>query len=418
MAALAAPSVFAGPAPEPKIERPRGPFAELPMVLFYESFEGATTAFKNGKVDAETVQFPNTHSFKLQEADWGRNDKWVYGYVENTVPFPAGLDPNDVHIQFSIWSDDPSLELLVRLKNGDFEDKPRLPKPKTWCPIAIKLNDTTKDKKRPTKDSSFTRMEFGLKPRDKNKLPNVFIDDVIVTTGVKPAMVLPRVAAAAVKSAAATRTADKDGFSFSPQAADALEAAYKPFKGRQKARTVVVIGGRGKDTEELIKGMTAAAPKVKATGFSLLPAPTPDTQPVVGLDGMRTLLPYAIHKTDAECVLLVLSFADSQAPGRSTDAVRVAMDRAFEMGCIPIVCLPAAPGNISKQAKTKLDGLTTTVTNFCNQHGLPWMDAATCAKKVEKAMDGNELNAAGVEAVAGVAMEAIKHLDTQFFKRK
>ncbi|MCY3020527.1 MAG: hypothetical protein NTW87_16015 [Planctomycetota bacterium] len=393
-------------------EKPYRQFPEMPEVLFYEGFEGAAPTWKPGKVDADTVPIPGTHSWKLGEAEWGKNDKWMTALVELPLNIPGGVDPSQVHVFFQIWCDETG-ELVVKFKNGDFEEKKTIAKYKMWCPISLALTEAMKDRKHPAKDSAIRQIEIDVKPRDKNKPCTVYVDDILVTVGVRPADILPRVLAMGAKAAAATRTVEKDSFSCSPQSIDILQGILKGLKGKKKPRTVVVAGARGNDTQDLIKGLVANGAKVKAAGFNFIPCAGPDNSSAVGLDGMRAFLPYCLQKNDAEMVLLMLASEDANKPGRTGEGVRAVLERALEAGCVPIVCLP--PNN----DKGKPEAFHNTVANLCIQMGLPWVDSAACIKAAKDALDGGkELNAVGVEALSAVAIQAVKHMDANFFGRK
>ena len=389
----------------------------------YEGFEGATFIFgdgkaENGKVENDLVQIPGTHSFKLGEHPWAKGDKVLWTQTHfGALKLPGGMDPNSIYVSFSIWSDELG-EVKIYLKDGDFEKKEALPKIKAWCPILIKLSETTKDGKHPKPDQNLNYMEIQFRPRDKNKdYPKTYIDDVCITSGVKPSDILPKILAADRKRATVVRNATRDGFEYSLRSSDTLKSALKAST-RPRTKTIVLFGLRPGDGETLLKGLNTEASKIKATGLKCEPATAPDGQSVSGLDDMRTLLSYNIQKKQAEAALLMLGYADAIRPGRPSEYVRTILERTLAMGCVPIVCLPAHASAISKDDGAKLDTFNNTVTNLCIQLGVPWVEESF-AIKGEKSppFDGNELNAQGVELLGELAMSAIKHID-QFCSAK
>lgn len=399
-------------------ERAWHQFPEMPAVLYYEGFETSAPTWKNGKVDEATVQHPgNPHSYKLGDKK-GSNEKTVIGTAEFPAKLPAGLDASDVHISFMLWTDEPG-ELSLKFKDGDFEEKPRIPKLKAWVPVTLRLSDTSKDKKRPPKDASFRAVELTLKPKDK-KAASVFVDDFIITNGARPADVLRQVVALEARRGAVIRSADKDGFTFSPQIQESLQSTLKRCGAGKKPKTVLVVASRPKEAEDLIKDLSASAGKTKLAGFSFVAGTAPDGAPLCGLDDMRMLLPYSTRRTEAEMALLVLGQADTLKPGgRPGDAARAVLERTLEAGCVPILCLPPLAQNPPKGQKAKPDAFVNAVSNACVELAVPWVDEGFCGKGAAKAAAKREAAAADPEdGLAALAAQAIKHVDANVFGRK
>lgn len=401
---------------------PSRPFPEVPSVLIYESFETGTPTWLDGKIEKTVVQIPGTHSFKLGEADWGRGDKFLWSHIElgtHRAIMPASLDPNLIHIQFMIWADELG-ELIVKFKgDGDFEDKPRIARLKTWTPIVLKMSDTTGGGKRPGKDNKFNWLEILFKPRDKSKpYPNVFIDDVIITYSDRPAAVLPVLMAAQIKRGAVERSVELNGYRYTMQQQTDLKARLKSINRSHKAKTVLVAAARPAENENLAKGLTSAAAKNKAFGFSYLPAVAPDTTPVSGLDNMRIFLASSLEKNDAETVLLVLSAADASKPGRPSEDVRVLMLRILDEGRIPMVCLPASLPGIAEADKNKITGFNNTITNLCISNNVPVIDTGFAIKGITPPFEGESLSPAALDSLANLAVQAVKHIDSNLFGRK
>jgi hypothetical protein len=387
-------------------------FPELPDVLYYEGFELAAITWKNGKIDTTTIQGPdNPHSYKLGDKPKA-TDKSLSGSADFPIKLPPGLDANDVHIQFMLWTDEPG-ELSVKFKDGDFEEKPHVLKLKTWAPITLRLSDTSKDKKRPTKEVSFRGVEVSFKPKEK-KAASVYIDDFIITCNTKPADIVRQVMALDSKRGLVIRAAEKDGFTFAGQMIESLQNVAKHGASPRKPKTILVVGAQSTETGSLVQELGAQAAKAKPGGFSFLPATTPDGVPVGGLDDMRILLPYNTLKNDAGMVLLVLSATDAQKPGAKTDSVRVVLERALEAGCVPILCLPPiAPPQKGKKTSNPFAGLPT----ICLELGVPWIDESFCAKPAKPGEKG-EAAAISAAGLPGLAMQAIQHIDANVFSRR
>ena len=171
-----------------------------------------------------------------------------------------------------------------------------------------------------------------------------------------------------------------------------------------------MIGTHGDDAQTLVKSLTAAASKQRATGFAFVAAVSPDGGAAGGLSDLRTCLSYNIQKSEAEYAVILLGVADSLSENRTSEYVRVVMDRAIGMGCVPVLGLPVT-SLLPKDKKDKVDGVNNTLTNLCGQMGVPAMDLGFAVKGEKGAFDGDELNTQGVEAAAGLAMTVLKHLD-------
>ena len=410
---------------EPVPEQPAKPFRpyhELPDVLMYEGFEIGTPIWKEGKLETTQVQIPGTHSFKLGEADWGKGDKWLWAGMDlGAYPgkIPGGLDPNNIHIQFMIWADEVG-ELIIKFKgDGDYEDKPRIARAKTWVPVVLKMSDLIGGGKRPTKDNKFNWVEILFKPRDKNKpYPNVYVDDITFTSVSRPAMVMPQLVAAQMKRGAVERNLEKHGFRYTMTQQDQLKASFKALNRFHKAKTVLIAGARPTDNESLSKGLTAAGTKSKLFGFNYVAAASPENNPVAGLGDMRVFLPSCLDKNDAETVLLVLSTADAGKAGRPSEDVRVVLARLLEEGRLPVVCLAPMLTGISEGEKTKITGFNNTVSNLCIQMNVPIIDASFAIKGITPPFDGEGLSPASLESLANLASQTIKHVDVNLFGRK
>ena len=394
-------------------EKPYRQYPELPDVLYYEGFETAAVTWKGGTVDSTIVQAPGNHSYKLDKV---KKDKDEVCTASGGVPvkFPAGMEPNEIHIQFTLWTDEPG-ELSVKLKEGDFEAKPHSFKTRFWCPVAMRVSDFIKDKKRPPKDASFTGVELTYKPRVNDKTASVFIDDFIITYRTPPANLLPAMAALEAKRAALIRSIARDGFTFSPEIKEAMQIVFKRLPAARRVKTVLIAGSTPADTEELAKSVKASAAKLKVYGLNFVAAAAPDGSPLGGLDDMRTLLSYSVRKSEAEMALLMLSNADSQKPGRPSEGVKAVLERTLEANCVPVLCLPPSEeGN----EKGKLNSFINSLNNTCIELRVPCMDEGFGLKDAKDALKGKDLAGPGLEKFAEVAAQAIKYMEATASGRK
>lgn len=398
-------------------EKPYRQYPELPDVLYYEGFETSAVTWKGGAVDTTVVQRPGNHSYKLAKVKQDKDEVFTAS-VDLPVKFPAGMEPNEVYIQFMLCTDQPG-ELSVKLKEGDWEEKPRSFKTnKTWWPVLMKVAEFHKDKSpRPTKASSFNgvALTYKLKASTEKAIPekantekasteNFFIDDFIISYRTPPANLLPALAALEAKRATLVRSIGDHGFTFNPQIKETMQSVFKRLPAR-KARTVLIVGAKPKDTEDLVKGMNASPAKLKAQGLNFVAATGPDGSCLGGLDDMRTLLSYSARKNEAEMALLMLGNADAEKPGRPSENVRAVLERALEANCVPIVCLPPS------EEGGKVNGFISSVNNACIALSLPWIDEGFGLKEVKNAFDGKELAAPGLEKFSELAVLAIKHME-------
>jgi len=410
------------PPPGPP-EKPWRPFPEVQEVLFYEDFENPESLGEKGKLVADAPGLPpGGHCYELGEADWGKNEKAVWAPIainKTKLKVPGGTNPNQIWVQAMFWTDD-SGDATFKFKHGsgEYEDTQRAIKEKTWVPVIMRFSDLHNKNGRPEAEQVANALEVIFRPRDKKKVPKVYVDDIIITTGgVKPADVLARAMMARKSVLDLTRSVARDGFNYSPHNQEVLKAALKAAGLRKKPKTAVVLGGKSGDADDLIKGMTAAAAKLKATGFTFTPASSPDGA-VGGVDDMRTMLPYNLAKENAEYAILALSYADSLKPGRPSESVRVVLERTLANGSIPVVILAPAAPSLKKEEKTKVDTFNNGVINLSLQMGITIIDPNLANKSAATAYENNELNAAGLDAVASVAAASIKHIDANLFGKK
>lgn len=419
---LALPSLSAGEEPAPPPEKPWRPYPELPDVLFYEDFEGAETITEKGKNHAEAPAAPGAHCWELGEHEWAKNEKVVWAVLpinKTKLKVPGGINPNQIWVQANFWTDETG-DAVFKFKHsgGEYEDTQRALKEKTWVSVVMRFNDLHNKNARPEAEQVATVFEILFRPRDRKKLPKVYIDDVVITTnGVKPADILPRAMGARKLVLELTRSIARDGFTYSPHSQEMLKTTLKAAGPRKKPKSAVVLASKPGDADELVKDMSAAAGKLKAIGFTFNAAAAPDG-PAGGLDDMRQMLPYSLAKDNAEYAVLALGVSDATKPGRPSESVRVVLERTLAAGSIPIVILaPLAPAQ-EKTEKAKVEGFNNALINVCLQMGVTMIDPNLANKSAPAAYEKNELNAAGLEAVANIAALTVKHIDANLFAKK
>jgi hypothetical protein len=395
--ALLALSAFGG-------EAPYRPFPDQPDILYFENFETDKNVFVKGQVHAGDPCPRGGRAYKLGEADWGRNDRWVFSQVElkNTpVRVPGGLDPRAVGIQVLDWTDLPGdLVIKPNYGNGDYQEAVHVTQVKTWVPVAVRFSDL-RGKNKPEPSHVAQVVDVSFKPQNK-VLPNVYIDSFLITVGTPPAQVLSRLMAREAKAVALKRKVEADGYSFSLECQEALKNALKNVRRPKRTPVVLVVGPRTTDGQEWARGLTQAGQNVRYTALSFQAGIDPRGDPLAGLPDMRTLLRHALRQSGADWALLVLSAKD--AGEKPAESLRPVLERTLALGAAPVVCLPpAAPGN---EQVTRLIG---DARALCEQLGVPTLDPAFALKNVPDAVRDGELTVAGIESAAGLAITALKH---------
>jgi hypothetical protein len=398
-------NAFAKAEEKPEPEKPFRPIPDLPMVLLFEGFEQSAGMASKGGTSEDVASPPGRKSYKM--GIYTKN--LVFAAINfGRSKIPGGVNPNEVYIQYMIWSDDLGTITTKFLLSGgtDFADKTQINKPKTWQTVTLRLSDAHAKGGAIKPDSALSQMEIYVTPRGI-EAPKVYIDDVTITVGTKPADIMGRILAMQGKTADTSRTNTKDGFHYSPQTDELLKAALKRSAKRHKPNHVLVMGAVPGDGENVRKIFLGAGAKAKINGFSFLSPVSPDKSQVGGLDDLRTLLSYNLAKTDPEYVLIIVSSADAAKVSRNTDSFRGCLERALDMGVIPVVCLPqSASGD-----KSKIDSFSGGLIRLCNELGICWVDTNTAIKDAKEATEKEELSTAGIEAMGVIALQALKHVD-------
>jgi len=388
-------------------EPPFRPFPEMPEVLFFDGYEAGGHSASKGGVSDEQAEAPSRKSLKF--ASYYQTGMHCTGSFGRSK-FPENLNPNQVFIQFSIWSSDQGKinVYFTNSKAGVYTDAHQYQKEKKWQTVTFKLTDLRLNNKPVPADTLMSSYEIRFTPRG-GEAPTVYMDNFCITANSRPELYMGKIAAMQGKTADIVRSGSKEGFNYTQQGNDALKAALKSARGaKRRPNTVLVIGGKPGEGEAVVKALQAAGPKAKVSGYTFVAAVSPDQSAVGGLEDVRTLLPYNLRKAEPEFVLMVFSNADGSAAGRNYDAVKASLERALEQGIIPIV-IPPPPGG-------KADSFIGGVMRYCGELGAPCVDTGSVIKPVKDSMDGAELAAPGLEAVCITALQAIKHTEANVKK--
>ena len=349
------------------------PFRELQDVLYYESFEHPITPAEHGKIFTEDPAPPGGRIWKLES---NQNESFMFLHVSNTqLKIPQGLNPNQIFIQFSVYSDDPATAVIkCNHQKGEYSKDIQVPKTKSWCQVTVKLSElSNKEKTHAESDQLIKDIEFHMHaPRGKKDVPKGFIDDILITQNVNPTELRLRVLLSEKRKLDMEKQFDRDGFMYTMAVNEFLKNATKPFKSHIKAKRVLIFGPNAEQTIVWRDQLKAAAVKAKEAGFIFEAAddPVASDKPVGGLSDMRTLLLFNLQK-DPEFVILAPSDDEALAGGRPSEAIRVAALRALDSGSIPIVCIP---GISASEYKEKMSGFAKTMESLCAQLGVPLVD--------------------------------------------
>jgi hypothetical protein len=411
------------PAPPEKPEPPKRPFPALPAVIWYEDFEIEPSHFEKGKVGPNPVpQMKNNNCMELTEQDKNNKQIWtIFKPLMVAAKFPDGTNPAHISFYMNVWVEVPGdFTIKAFHKGGDYQDKVIVSKEKTWVPVSIKIADMRNKNNRAEPEHLIDKVEIFFAPRDKKEFKKAYIDDLIVTTGagLKPEMLLPAVKKARQQIYDMTKSPSKDGYSFTQASLEMMKRAVKSAPPSRKNKAVVAFGPRAEDGAEIAKGLATAAGKVKLIGYTFANAEIPEMGPAGGSEEARLFVGSNIDRTSAEYALLVLGVADAKLPGRPSENVRLFVERALEVGVVPIVAIPPTVAGLSDKEKKDFEGYIMAVTNLCSNSGVTIIDSNVAIKTATNPMDGLNLTPAGLEAISSLAAGAIKHIDTHLHAKK
>jgi hypothetical protein len=404
------------PKPKPK---PWRPYEEIPEVLYFESFEFGNGIWSKGSVDDKVSQTPGGHSYKL--GPYEDKTVWADGHMGSLSQWHlmGGLKPTEVKIQFMLWAELPGkLHLILGDDQSNASYVLNISKVQTWHPITLDAGEFYKGKDHATEKDSFPIFRVTYAPQGGKPCP-VYIDDVIFALNAKPADLFPRIMAIEGKRAEVYRLASRDGFAFDAKGQEQIQGAIKASKAHRKTKTVLIMGSRPGEAEELKTALTAAAAKTGgASGFRFVAATAPEGMQAGGFEDIRTLLLYNLQKSDAETALLVLGTGDgagNDLPG--SDGMKAILDRALDFGCVPIFCVPL-PTMAPDKERTNLSRLNDAAAGASKQLGAPWVDLGFVIRGNAGNADRDKITPAGMQAMAGLMMQAVKHVDSYVFNRK
>ena len=429
------------PAVAPAGGKPKPPFPEIPSIIWFEDFENAKAILNYGHIDGQPKQDPakpapavvppeikaippegNTASMDVANVV-GSVQKWSVAGIQigaTGLKIPSDYKVNDLALHFEIWAEEQG-EVAVQCtsKDGLREGQKPVPTIKAWAPITIRFSELGGRDGKIKPDDTFTDMKIIFRPKLSKAFVKAHIDNVMITSGTnKLSEILPMIEMARKRAKEIEKVAARDGFSYTEQSADILRTALKADKHERRTKTVLVVAPRRGDGPDFLKALNAATTKNRLNGYTFIPAVAPDESPVGGLEDGRMLFRYNIDKSDCEFVLLALSYADARMPGKAGESARIMIDRVIEAGCIPVVSVPPPLENAALADKAKIEDFMKSVSGVCAMKGVTMIECSSALKNVTGPLNENELSAAALTNLAGVCVQAIKHLDAHLLGRK
>lgn len=395
-------------------EEPWFPYPQLRSVLWYDDFDGPSFLGSSGKI-AETPDKPGSNSYLLGEIRFTNLTKVCstanLNFGTTRVKVPNGNNPSQVLFCFNAWAEeDGDLQLQVATPRGNVPIRAGRLVAKKWTPVSVRLSEV---RGLEAKDV-IRNIQIIFIPSVGPDYRKVYMDEVMVLNGVKKAEdVLPLINALNQRLREATRTQDKNGFAFWPQKLDSLQQAVKGT--RRKRSSVLVFPPRPEDGASWVEALKKGASKAKLYNYAFLPAEAPGG-PAGGMADARTLLPYNLEKHQAEFVVIAFSYGDMQSPGSSPEVVRVAMERALGVGCLPIFVIP--PLLPSAPRRADLEKFVKEVSDIAATKGAIVVEASSVLDKTGPLLDKGELSPQGLEASANVVLDAIKCLSVHVLGRR
>jgi len=392
------------------------PFPKLPAVLWFDDYEEESHLGSGGQV-AETPDKPGSKSYQLGKRPVMYNNQRMDASVA-TLPFgttrlsvPGGLKPTQLIFRFNVWAEEVgSIRLKVATKRSSKDVRGTKVPAKKWTPISFRLSEV-KDMK---PEDVLQNVEVFYLPGVGTQFRKVYLDDVMILNGVKkPEALLPILEQYRAQMKQQERDQEKDGFTFRLRALHPLKEAVKG--SRRKRRSVLVFPPRAEDGATLQQAFKTGASKTKLYGHTFQLAESPDGQ-AGGLEDARTLLPYNLDKHQSEFVIIMFSYKDMKTPGCAPEVVQVAIERALQVGCIPVIVMPpllnSAPGRANVEDFVKKAG------TLARTKGVVVIEASSLLAKISDALVKEELGPKGLEATAAVVCEALKCLNLHVLGRR
>lgn len=394
------------PVPAGPTGPPWRPIPELPNLLWFTEFDETPDVVKK-LYEKGTIKKgkPNVENDSMMSpgSAWGNNKEVEFFIKINTTParFPDKMNPNQIFIQFSIWTNEVGkVEVWVR-SGVEVLDNLTVPKTETWCPLKIALGTLANKADRIKPDSLVSEIHLKFKPnRAGDKLPEVYFDKILVTLG-PPERMAMMLQAWQAKMGKISKSLATDGFCYDDKTHTTLQKLTLQAGRRGPALVFLpTAGGNG----DLAAQWNAAAATEKLRGVKFEVAQDPRKMPLVGLDEFRAFLPYLL-KTDAQAAMFVVTKEDGNRLGKDVDSLRVLLDRVLSARCIPLLCLPAADDTDKNLAE-----FLKSAAKLCDDLGVPYADQGFAFKSVPAAYAGGKLTAEGEKALCGLLVASYKHV--------
>ena len=390
---------------------------ENPNVLWYENFEGKSTTFDSGEISTVHASIEGGHAYKLGRGD--ADSKVVSASVDlsaSTLKVPGGHDPRKINIQFMLWTEaSGTLTFTVQTEKVSFTASKIMQQTKRWALFSVRSDDLRDEKgKRPGIDESWTSIEIQFDPGIQKLIPEVYIDDFLVSFDVSPAAVKQIVAERDRARALIQRSVDVSGFEFSPNSPSVLKNALKAARTQarpvssahsEKNFTAAVIGPTPQESEMLAKLCAAAG---KSLGYSFAACQGADDKIIGGFDAAGKNLTEILQKTPAQFALLVIGPSDVSEADAATEKTGRIIERALAAGCIPILCLPpVVAANLSAEEQGLLQTFNVAVSAECDKRSIPYIDESFALKAADMA---STWTPTALDGLAKLSVSCIKHI--------
>ncbi|MCY3021029.1 MAG: hypothetical protein NTW87_18600 [Planctomycetota bacterium] len=371
-------------------------------ILYFDSFEKSAPYWDAGKNTNEKAARPQTSSRKLDVAPWDKDKKtvWTQLRVSQMNLKLTGAVAEQVFVGFQLSCDDAK-EVHVGLNDG-YTFSENAASADQWVAVACSLSQCTKNHKHPPKDLEIKEISVSVVSKS-GKTPTAYIDDFILTAGVRPEAAWG--SAIAAEGDRMKRVADPQtvGFLFNDDMETALETALRKAATRPEAGTVLAVA-LGKNAGAFANAVKEQEPRKNVSGFK-----EPDGLKLSSVGDLRLFLPYGMGKGGGELVLIAPS-AKAMQGANAADAAMITQ-RCLAVGAVPIWILPTLPNGAKEDAVKRLNGANKALSKEVAKLGAASVDAKFALKDVSQAFDGDEPNAAGYQAIAKLVHAAMAHVE-------
>lgn len=381
---------------------PAGTVNPAGPILYYDSFEKPMPHWNAGQNTSEKGSRPQASSRKLDVASWDKSKKtvWTQLKVAQMGLKLTGALAERLFVGFQLLCDDVK-DVHIGLNDGhDFTLADV--KADQWTPVVCCLHRCLKNKKHPAPDFQIKELTITVVSKS-GKPPAACIDDFIFTAGTTPEAAWGT--AMAVEGDRLKRVADpaKVGFRFTDDMETALEAALRKCPARPPPNTMVMVC--------FTKHAKALADAVKEANQrkTVTAAQPPEGLKPGSVNDLRLFLPSMLSKAGGEMILIAP--APRAMMGANPADAALIVKRCLAQGALPIWVLPVLPEKAKEDDAKKLAGANASLAKEVHKLGAPTVDAKFALKDAGQVWDGDELNAAGYQALAKVVAEAMAHVD-------